>query len=247
MGFFLKPPRLFFMEANENTVKLYYNTEREKLRMPEYGRNVLEMIERLKTIRDRDKRSEQARAVIKSMEVLNPQVHQQENYEQKLWDHLFIMAGLDLDIDAPYPAPTQADLETKPMPIPLKDKPIKATHYGRNIESIIDLIASEPDGENKTNMIRSLAIYMRQQYLIWNKDSVADYTIFKDIEKLSDYRITVPKGLTLDPVQEDGNYARPTMSINVGQGQQNRQQNGRQQNGRQWNRRNGRRNNMNKK
>ena len=230
------------MEANENTVKLYYNTEKEKLRMPEYGRNVLEMIERLKTIKSRDKRSEQARAVIKSMELLNPQVHQQENYEQKLWDHLFIIAGLDLDIDAPYPMPTQEQLDTKPIPIPLKSKPIKATHYGRNIESIIDLIASQPDGEMKTNMIRSLAIYMRQQYLIWNKDSVADSTIFKDIEKLSDNRITVPNGLKLNPLGDSGNYSRPTMSINVGQGD-------RQGGNRQWNNRgrNGRRNNTNKK
>ncbi len=229
------------MEANENTVKLYYNTEREKLRMPEYGRNVLEMIGRLKAIKNRDKRSEQARAVVKSMELLNPQVHQQENYEQKLWDHLFIIAGLDLDIDAPYPVPTRESLDTKPIPIPLRDKPIKATHYGRNIESIIDLIAYEPEGEMKTAMIRSLAIYMRQQYLIWNKDSVADSTIFKDIEKLSDYRITVPGGLRLTPVGDSGNFSRPTMSINVGQG-------ARQNGGRQWNRgRAGRRGNSNKK
>ena len=70
------------MEAGENTVKLDYNTEREKLAMPEYGRNILKMVEHLKEIEDRDKRSEQARAVVKSMEILNPQVHQQENYSQ---------------------------------------------------------------------------------------------------------------------------------------------------------------------
>ena len=63
------------MEAGENTIKLDYNTEREKLAMPEYGRNVLKMVEHLKEIEDRDKRSEQARAVVKSMEILNPQVH----------------------------------------------------------------------------------------------------------------------------------------------------------------------------
>ena len=151
------------MEANNDTIKLYYNTEREKLRMPEYGRNILEMVEQLKLIEDRGKRSEQARAVVKVMELLNPQVHQQENYEHKLWDHLYLIAGLDLDIDSPYPAPVVEDLHSRPKVIPLKSKPVKATHYGRNIESIIDLIASEPEGEVKTAMIRSLAIYMRQQ------------------------------------------------------------------------------------
>ena len=77
----------------------------------------------------------------------------------------------------------------------MKDSRIKATHYGRNIEKIINLLCEEPDGETKTEMIRSLAIYMRQQYLIWNKDSVADETIFDDIEKLSDYRLRVPDGI----------------------------------------------------
>ncbi len=207
------------MEANENTVKLYYNTERERLRMPEYGRNVLEMVEQLKDIEDREKRSEQARAVVKVMELLNPQVHQQENYEQKLWDHLYLMAGLDLDIDAPFPAPVVEDFQSRPQVIPLKGKPVKATHYGRNIESIIDLIAGEPEGEVKTAMIRSLAIYMRQQYLIWNKDSVADRTIFDDIEKLSDYRIKVPEGISLSKIADSASFSRPGMSINVG-GQQ---------------------------
>ena len=208
------------MEATADSIKLYYNTEREKLRMPEYGRNVLEMVEQLRGIEDKAKRSEQARAVVKVMEILNPQVHQQENYEQKLWDHLYLMAGLDLDIDAPYPAPVVDDLQSRPQVIPLKNKPVKATHYGRNIESIIDLIAGEPEGEVKTAMIRSLAIYMRQQYLIWNKDSVADQTIFNDIEKLSDYRIKVPEGISLSKIADSASFSRPGMSINVGGVQQ---------------------------
>ena len=205
------------MEGNENTVKLYYNTEVEKLDMPEYGRNILKMVEQVKAIPDRAKRTEQAAAVVKAMEILNPQVHQQDNYEQKLWDHLYMIAGYDLDIDSPYPAPLREDRTSRPEPIPLKGRPIRARHYGRNIESIIDLIASEPEGEVKTAMIRSLAIYMRQQYLIWNKDSVADETIFSDIEKLSDYRLKVPEGLSLSKIAGDANFSRPGMGINVGQ------------------------------
>ena len=102
------------MEGNENTIKLYYNTEVERLGMPEYGRNVLKMVEMLKAIEDRGKRSEQARAVVKVMESLNPQVHQQENFEQKLWDHLYMIAGYDLDIDSPYPAPLPEIVNSRP-------------------------------------------------------------------------------------------------------------------------------------
>lgn len=219
------------MEGNNNTVKLYYNTERTALDMPEYGRNVYLMVEQLKRIEDRDKRTEQAGAVVKVMEILNPQIRAQENFEHILWDHLFIISGFELDVDSPYPMPVPSELKAKPMAIPLKKRPIKANHYGRNIESIIDLISSEPEGESKTEMLRLLATYMRQQYLIWNKDSVADETILKDIEKLSDNRIKIPEGVTLSKLANDANFSRPGMSVNVG-GQVLQKKNNRRQNNR---------------
>ena len=191
-----------------DTCKLLYNTERVKLYIPEYGRNVQKMVDYLKTIEDRQKRNEQAKAVIKVMEILNPAVHLQDNYEQKLWDHLFIISGFDLDVDAPYPMPAPESLQERPQPVPIQKKPIKANHYGRNIESIIDLIAEQEEGETKVAMIRSLAIYMRQQYLIWNKDTVSDETIFQDIEKLSDGRVKVPEGMQLNKVDNNSGFAR---------------------------------------
>ncbi|MDY6277553.1 MAG: DUF4290 domain-containing protein [Bacteroidales bacterium] len=194
-------------------MELDYNTEREKMAMPEYGRNVLKMVKNLKQIEDRQKRTQQARAVVRVMELLNPQVHAVEDWEHKLWDHLFVIAGYDLDVDSPYPVPSPEDRQVPPMRIPLRTKPIKATHYGRNIESIIDLIASEPEGEQKNTMLRRLAFYMRQQYLIWNKDSVDDSTIFHDIEVLSDGRIKVPEGLSISRLPQDGNYNRPGMIL----------------------------------
>ena len=205
------------MDQTETTHTLDYNTARERLAMPEYGRNVLKMVEHLKTIPDRAKRTEQARAVVKVMELLNPQVHTQDNFDHKLWDHLYMIAGYDLDVDAPYPCPVAAEFETQPVPIPMKGSKIKAYHYGRNIEGVINLLCEQSDGELKTEMIRSLAIYMRQQYLIWNKDNVADETIFADIEKLSDYRLKVPEGLSLSKISGDANFSRPGMGINVGQ------------------------------
>ena len=213
------------MPLNENSHTLDYNTSRERLVLPEYGRNVHKMIEQLKAIPDKTRRSEQARAVVKVMELLNPQVHSQDNFEHKLWDHLYMIAGFDLDIDSPYPRPEAAEFATEPVPVPMKGSRIKAFHYGRNIEGIINLLCGQPDGEVKTEMIRSLAIYMRQQYLIWNKDSVADETIFADIEKLSDHRLRVPEGISLSKITDDANFSRPGMGINVGQpgGSRNRQ------------------------
>ena len=204
-----------------DTCKLLYNTERVRLYIPEYGRNVQKMVDYLKTIEDREKRNEQARAVIKVMEIINPAVHLQDNYEQKLWDHLHIISGFSLDVDSPYPAPAPESLNDRPQMVPINKKPVKATHYGRNIENIIELIAETEDGESKTAMIRALGVYMRQQYLIWNKDTVSDETILQDIVRLSDNRIQIPEGLQLTK-SESGNA-------------QSRQGNGQHRNGRnQW-------------
>lgn len=223
------------IDNKENFVSvLEYNTHREKMTLPEYGRLVQKLVEDVKKIEDREKRSQQAKAVVRVMEILNPAIHQQENWERTLWDNLFVIADYDLDIDSPFPMPQKAALEAAPSPVPVQKKPIKATHYGRNIESIIDLIAEKEDGEEKTAMLRDLAIYMRTQYLIWNKDSVSDQTIFNDIQKLSDGRIVVPEGLELSELSRKATFNRPGMNI---QGQQN----GRGRNQKRSGRRNGRR------
>lgn len=171
------------------------------------------MVKDLKAIEDRDKRSRQARAIVKVMEILNPSVKTTEEGEHKLWDHLYMLADFELDVDSPFPCPQKADFETKPVSIPMKDTKIRATHYGRNIEKILDLIAAEPDSETKESLIRSLAIYMRTQYLIWNKDSVSDETIFSDIVKLSEGRVQIPEGMTLSKIDSAANYSRPGIGV----------------------------------
>ena len=209
------------MESKEmDTCKLLYNTERVKLYIPVYGRNVQKMVDFLKTIEDREKRNEQAKAVIKVMEILNPAVHLQDNYEQKLWDHLFIISGFDLDVDSPYPMPAPESLHESPLPVPIQKKPVKVNHYGRNVESLIDLIAGQDEGEVKDAMLCSLALCMKQQYLTWNKDTVTDEMIFADIERLSDGRIKVPEGLQIAKVEHRRNNFR----------QNNRNQKNRKQN-----------------
>ena len=207
-----------FMENKEiDSCKLLYNTERVRLYIPEYGRNVQKMVDYLKTIEDREKRNQQAKAVIKVMEILNPAVHLQDDFEHKLWDHLFIISGFDLDVDAPYPMPEPESLHERPAAVPIQKSPIKASHYGRNIENMLDLIADHEDGEVKNAMIATLAGYMKQQYQIWNKETVSDETIFQDIERLSEGRVKVPEGMKI---------ARPDNSaVNRQMGGQNKQNN----------------------
>ena len=186
-----------------------YNTYREKLILPEYGRHVQKMIERVKGIEDRQKRSEQIQAVVNVMALLNPSLKDYPDYKRKLWDHVYAIAGYDLDIDSPYEVPSPARAASKPDPIPVEKTPIKASCYGRNIENMIDLVAGIDDETVRVEMIKNLARYMRQQYLIWNKDSVADETILADMARLAEGKMTIPEGIELGAVYGDFNRPRP--------------------------------------
>ena len=193
-----------------------YNTQREKLLMPEYGRHVQDMINYVKNIPDKEKRNEQIQAVVQVMGTLNPQLRDLNDFKHKLWDHVQIISDFEIDIDSPYPTPTRETLSTKPNPIPLEKEPIKMVCYGRNIQNMINVIAEREDDELKTAMIKTLASYMKQQYLIWNKDSVSEETIFNDIYKLSDGRITVPEEIHIGMGMNEGSTYQRNVAQSTG-------------------------------
>lgn len=194
-----------------------YNTQRKKLLMPEYGRNVQRMIEQVMQIPDKEKRNEQIRAVASVMGILNPQLRDLSDFKHKLWDHVQIISDFQLDIDSPYPLPTREILNRKPQPIPLEEQPLEVMHYGRNIQNMIVAIGEHEEGEVKDAMVRSLAHYMRQQYLIWNKDSVSEELIFRDIERMSGGKIRISEGLHLNQISDKDTFNKPTLMLNTGE------------------------------
>ena len=213
---------MYFCKLVESTIKIYkyynmdYNTQRKKLLMPEYGRHVQQMIDYVKTLPTKEQRNKQIQAVVSVMGTLNPQLRDLNDYKHKLWDHVQIISDFDIDIDSPYPTPTKETLYTAPNTIPLQKSPIKAAHYGRNIQNMIETIAKREDGDTKTYMIKTLASYMKQQYLIWNKDSVSEETIYKDIFNLSDGKLIVPEGVHIGMgLNEGASYQRNSSGVPV--------------------------------
>lgn len=184
-----------------------YNTQREKLILPEYGRYIHNMVQDAKKIPDKEARTRQIKAIINAMSLLNPHLREVNDYQHKLWDHVYIMADYELDVDAPFPPPLREDFVTKPHAIGAELEPVRIMHYGRNIQNMVMAIASKPEGEERDAMTMALASYMRKQYLIWNKDTVSDQTIFNDISSLSGGTLTVPEGAKLSEIQ--GEFRQP--------------------------------------
>ena len=126
-----------------------YNTIRPALILKEYGRNMQKLVEHIKTIEDKEKRSESAEILIELMKLINPNARDSQENSQKLWDDLFIMSDFDLDIDSPYPMPEREVLNKKPERLGYKTSEIRFKHYGRNIKLLIDKAIELQDPEEK--------------------------------------------------------------------------------------------------
>ncbi|NOX85043.1 MAG: DUF4290 domain-containing protein [Chlorobi bacterium] len=179
-----------------------YNTTREKLRIPAYGRNVQKMIEEAIKIEDREIRNRAAQAIVKIMAQINPTTRDSGDYQRTLWDHMIIISDFRLDVDGPYPPPSREVLEKKPEKIEYGNDKITYRHYGKNIEAIIKKAIDFPEGEEKKALIRTIANHLKKSYIAWNRESVSDATIFKHLRELSGGKLEIPEDLTLISTSE---------------------------------------------
>ena len=158
-----------------------YNTQREKLKLPEYGRNVQIMIGHAKTIEDRETRNKAAETIIGVMAGMHPPMKDNRDFKHKLWDHLHIISNFELDVDSPYEKPTPEELEAKPDPLGYPTQKIKFQHYGKLVELMLNKAAELEDGEQKDTFVKHIANQMKLSYITWNKDNVPDAVIFKAV------------------------------------------------------------------
>ncbi len=179
-----------------------YNTSRNNLKLPEYGRNIQKMVEYLMSIEDRDLRNKMAYAVISVMGNMNPHLRDINDFKHKLWDHLFIMSDFKLDIDSPYKRPEPKVFNEKPRKVDYKTNEIKYKHYGRTLEMLINEASKFPDGEEKDQLVRIIANHMKKSYLTWNREVVSDTEIFKDLKELSGGKLDVGEEVKLNDSRE---------------------------------------------
>lgn len=179
-----------------------YNSSRKKLVLPEYGRNIQNMVNYALTIEDREERKKAAQTIIDVMGNLYPYLRDIEDFRHKLWDHLAIMADFKLDIDFPYELPTEELLNGKPNKIPYNQGGSTYRHYGKVVEKMIKRTAEYEAGPEKDLLIQMIADHMKKCYLTWNKESVTDEKVMADFEELSKGEIDVPNDFQLKETKE---------------------------------------------
>lgn len=168
---------------------LEYNTEREHLIIPEYGRHMQKMINSAKILETKEERNKVAKAIISVMGNMQPHLRDVPDFQHKLWDQLFIMSKFELDVDCPYEKPTKELLEERPDPLKYPQNFPKYRFYGNNIKTMIDVANTWEDGDMKEALIYTIANHMKKCFLNWNKDTVDDDVIYKHLFELSDGEI----------------------------------------------------------
>jgi len=166
-----------------------YNTQKTQLYMPEYGRIIQQLVERCKELPTKEERNEMATAIIDFMGQRNPQLRDEENYNHKLWDHLFILANYDLDVDSPYPFPTREQLSEKPKKMEYPKLQGDFKFYGKSILQLIEKAIELETGDEKEALIEVIANNMKKSYNVYNKEHVTDDVIFRHLKELSENRL----------------------------------------------------------
>ena len=168
-----------------------YNTARPKMIIPEYGRNVQKMVDYAISIDDRDERNIVAQSIIKVMGQLNPLLRDIEDFNHKLWTHLFIMSNFELDVDCPFEKPQKEVLTQKPDRLAYPQRNPKYRFYGNNIKSMINVAVNWEEGELKNALVFNIANHMKKCFLIWNNYTVQDEVILNHLLELSDNKLKV--------------------------------------------------------
>ena len=182
------------------TDQLEYNTEREHLIIPEYGRHLQKMINYAVAQESKEERNRLAKAIISVMGNMQPHLRDVPDFQHKLWDQLFIMSDLKLDADSPFEKPTEEMLSLRPEPLKYPQNFPKYRFYGNNIKTMIDVANTWETGEMKDGLEYTIANHMKKSFLNWNKDTVEDIVIFEHLYELSDGKIDLRK--STEPLSE---------------------------------------------
>lgn len=180
-----------------------YNTTRNEIILPDYGRNIQKMVEHIVTIEDREERNRAAHTLVNIMYGMNSGSRENNvDLKQRIWSQLAIISQFSLDVDYPYEIPKPENHNDNPKTLDLPQGPIKFRHYGKTMENMVKKAMEMEDGEMKDVLIKTIANHMKKLYLIWNRESVGDDLIFSDMQEMAGMNIDFNENLKLKETRD---------------------------------------------
>ncbi|MCY7350882.1 MAG: DUF4290 domain-containing protein [Cytophagaceae bacterium] len=153
--------------------------------MKEYGSSVQKLVDYIMTVEDRQTRTKYAHLLVELMRQVHPNMKDNQDYYNKLWDDLYIMSNFRLDVDSPYPPPSPEAVGRKPKPVPYNTHNLRFRHYGRNLELMVTKAIGVENEMERRAFVSYIAKMMKSFYASWNKDNTDDTVIFDQLRELS--------------------------------------------------------------
>lgn len=172
-----------------NIEGLDYNTQREKLVLPEYGREIQSMVDHAVGIKDRAERQHCAESIIAIMDHMSPDGADAEEHHRKLWDHLAIMSGFKLDIDYPFAVKQAEDIAKRPDPMDYPKTRIPVRHYGSMMFELFDRLKNMEPGKERDELVKLTANQMRRDLAQWSHGSCDEEKVAADLARFTDGKI----------------------------------------------------------
>lgn len=170
---------------------LTYNTHLKELRLPEYGRNIQNMVDYCLTLENREERTRCAYAIVRAMSVLFPDQRSDDEQNLKFWDHLAVMSNFKLDIDWPVPVIAPDAISETPDPLPYDQGMVRRRWYGCNIERMVTAAAEMDDSDDRMALIALVASQMKKNLIGSGVADDVDNRVYRDLYDMSEGRIRV--------------------------------------------------------
>lgn len=161
-----------------------YYVKEEPIVLKEYGRIIQKLVTHAKAEEDREKRTKMAYAIVDFMAQLTPTGKSTEDYQKKMWDHLFFIADYQLDIEPPYEIAQREFIVPVPEPLPYPRGQNKFRHYGKYIVEFIEEAKNQTEDHRKV-IAGPIASYMKLVHKTWNNEVVNDAIVKNDLFNIS--------------------------------------------------------------
>lgn len=195
---------------------MQYNSEKDKLIIPEYGRNIQKLIFHAKTIEDQKEQQAFVEEIVELMKRMKIGNKVSPEYKEKIWTHVFKIADYDLKAVPPdgiVPEPKPADFKPQKLEYPTTEKHFR--HYGHFIHALIEKASELESSLKKDQFVALIGAYMKLAYKTWNPDHyVNDKIITQELHDMSDGKLTFPEGYNIDMLLDK--EKQPTNYYNSG-------------------------------
>lgn len=149
------------------------------------------MVDYAVALPDREERLACAYSIVKMMEAKVPQMRENENYVQTLWDHLYLISRKKLDIDWPMDVSEAEKILTKPEPMkmPQRKDHVHLRHYGHLLEEMFERLKTMPEGDERDELVRLTANQMKRDLAVWGHGTMDDEKVASDLARFTDGKI----------------------------------------------------------